>query len=91
MASQYELDETRNLDRDEELDSEDSDTVETASESTGASSEDFNIASRERLRTELSQQVEAFLARGGKINEIPNQSANNRPGKPASDYTGSYF
>jgi len=47
---------------------------------------DFSVAARERLREELSRQVEAFLARGGHIDEIPTKLYDARPKKPVSDF-----
>jgi hypothetical protein len=55
----------------------------------GASSEEIDehtIAARQKIRDELASDVEAFLARGGKIAEIePNVTAD-PPKKPESDY-----
>lgn len=50
--------------------------------------EDFSIASRQKARDELEDQVAAFLARGGKINEIPPNVTADPPKKPAPDYGG---
>lgn len=50
--------------------------------------EDFSIASRQRLRDELQDQIAAFLARGGQINEIPPNVTADPPKKPAPDYGG---
>jgi hypothetical protein len=50
--------------------------------------EDFSIASRQKARDELEAQIAAFLARGGKINQVePNVTAD-PPKKPTSDYGG---
>ena len=50
--------------------------------------EDFSIASRQKVRDELEDQIAAFLARGGKIQEVePNVTAD-PPKKPAPDYGG---
>lgn len=50
--------------------------------------EDFSIASRQKIRNEIEDQVAAFLARGGKINEVaPNVTAD-PPKKPTPDYGG---
>ncbi|MDO3385827.1 hypothetical protein QWI17_08260 [Gilvimarinus sp. SDUM040013] len=88
MASQY--DETeQDLDQDDDMEVEDDESLNTAASGKAQPTEDYNIASREKLRCELSCQIEAFLAKGGKINEIPNRPVSERPGKPASDYTGS--
>jgi hypothetical protein len=44
------------------------------------------VASRQKQRDEMSQEIEAFLARGGKIQHIePNVTAD-PPRKPDSDY-----
>lgn len=53
--------------------------------------EDFSIAARQRMREELNAQVEAFLARGGKINELPTAFNSVPPKKPASDFGGRAF
>ena len=50
--------------------------------------EDFSIASRQKIRDELEDQIAAFLARGGKIAEVaPNVTAD-PPKKPTPDYGG---
>ncbi|WP_111641452.1 hypothetical protein [Marinimicrobium alkaliphilum] len=53
--------------------------------------EDFSIAARQRMRDELNAQIEAFLARGGKINELPTAFSSVPPKKPASDFGGRAF
>lgn len=50
--------------------------------------EDFSIASRQKVRDELADQVAAFLARGGRINEIPPNVTADPPKKPTPDYGG---
>jgi len=50
--------------------------------------EDFSIASRQKIRDELEDQVAAFLARGGKINEVPANVTADPPKKPNPDYGG---
>jgi hypothetical protein len=50
--------------------------------------EDFSIASRQKIRDELDDQVAAFLARGGKINEVPANVTSDPPKKPTPDYGG---
>jgi hypothetical protein len=50
--------------------------------------EDFSIASRQKIRDELGDQVAAFLARGGKINEVPANVTADPPKKPSPDYGG---
>lgn len=50
--------------------------------------EDFSIASRQKVRDEIEDQIAAFLARGGRINEVaPNVTAD-PPKKPTPDYGG---
>jgi hypothetical protein len=50
--------------------------------------EDFSIASRQKVRNEIEDQIAAFLARGGQINEVaPNVTAD-PPKKPTPDYGG---
>ena len=50
--------------------------------------EDFSIASRQKARDELEAQIAAFLARGGKINEVPANVTADPPKKPTPDYGG---
>ncbi len=50
--------------------------------------EDFSIASRQKARDELEAQIAEFLARGGKINEVPANVTADPPKKPTSDYGG---
>ena len=50
--------------------------------------EDFSIASRQKIRDELEDQVAAFLARGGVINEVPPNVTADPPKKPSPDYGG---
>lgn len=88
MASQYELNESRDLDDDTDIESDDSEDVSASDDGKNKAQEDFNFAARERARSELQSQIEAFLASGGKINEVPNRVATDRPGKPASEYSG---
>jgi hypothetical protein len=50
--------------------------------------EDFSIASRQKARDQLEEQIAEFLARGGKIAEVaPNVTAD-PPKKPTPDYGG---
>ncbi|HUH36907.1 MAG TPA: hypothetical protein VL027_03070 [Spongiibacteraceae bacterium] len=44
------------------------------------------VAARERVRQELSRDVEAFLARGGKINQVAPNVVADPPRKPEGDY-----
>jgi len=50
--------------------------------------EDFSIASRQKIRDELEDQVAAFLARGGQISEVPANVTADPPKKPSPDYGG---
>jgi len=87
MASQYEMTDETEIEQDaddidlndDELSASDTDKTEPL--------EDFNIASRQKLREELSRQIEAFLAGGGQINEVASPILTDRPGKPASEYS----
>jgi len=50
------------------------------------SPDERTVASRQKLREEMAAEIEAFLARGGKIAQIePNVTAD-PPRKPDSDY-----
>jgi hypothetical protein len=76
-------------DADEPLDSDE--TSYTASPKAAAvveALEDFSIASRQKIRDELEDQVAAFLARGGKISEVADNVTADPPKKPSPDYGG---
>jgi hypothetical protein len=48
--------------------------------------EERTVASRQKLREQMAQEIEEFLARGGKISQIePNVTAD-PPRKPDTDY-----
>lgn len=47
-----------------------------------------SIAARENLRKQIQSDVEAFLAAGGVINEIPPNVVSDPPRKPQSNYGG---
>lgn len=73
---------------DEELPSSDEASYAVSSKAAAEVIEDFSIASRQKIRAELEEQMAAFLARGGKIDEVkPNVTAD-PPKKPAPDYGG---
>lgn len=76
-------------DADEPIDSDEASYVGSASKvSESEALEDFSIASRQKVRDEIEDQIAAFLARGGKINEVaPNVTAD-PPKKPTPDYGG---
>ncbi|WP_027328188.1 hypothetical protein [Marinimicrobium agarilyticum] len=93
MASQYPLNgndvdedvlDEEELSEDEALGDDDSDV--SYSSPKPDTPEDFSVAARQRLRDELSRQIEAFLARGGHIHEVPSTLNDTRPKKPVSDY-----
>ncbi len=91
MASQYPLNDNDVDDVLEDEESTEDETLDEAEVETSYSSksevlEDFSVAARQRLREELARQVEAFLARGGHINEIPSSLNDIKPKKPVSDY-----
>jgi hypothetical protein len=48
--------------------------------------EDRTVTSRARIRNELSNQIESFLAQGGQINQIEPNVMADPPRKPDSDY-----
>lgn len=76
----------------EEEEGEELDAAESPTESAGPAvnheevPEERTVASRQKLRDEMSKEIEEFLARGGKIAHIePNVTAD-PPRKPDSDY-----
>ena len=74
---------------DEPLDSDDAGyTTSTKAAAVVEALEDFSIASRQKIRDELEDQVAAFLARGGTINEVPANVTADPPKKPSPDYGG---
>lgn len=95
MASQYppiasdEVDEV--IDEEEgDVESGDLDDAEVEASRKSQSDElpeDFGIVARQKLRAELNAQVEAFLARGGRILEVPSNFNSSRPQKTVSDYS----
>ncbi|WP_263081830.1 conserved oligomeric Golgi complex subunit 6 [Endozoicomonas sp. Mp262] len=48
--------------------------------------EERTVESRKKLRESLSNQVEEFLKKGGKIQEIPTNVTADPPKKPNGDY-----
>ena len=74
---------------DEPADSDDAGyTASTKSAAVVEALEDFSIASRQKVRDELEDQVAAFLARGGVISEVPANVTADPPKKPSPDYGG---
>lgn len=92
MASQYplqndEIDDALEDEEDsvsEELEDEE---VEAISRDSSKHSIELGKASRERLREELNRQVEAFLARGGHIHQIPSNLHKISPKNTVSDFS----
>lgn len=75
-----------------EEDGDEPEAAESASENAGPAvnheetPEERTVASRQKLRDEMSKEIEEFLMRGGKISQIePNVTAD-PPRKPDSDY-----
>lgn len=66
----------------------DSDAGYTAPSSDDYTDEGGVSAMREAMRQQLQSDVEAFLARGGRINEIPANVVSDPPKKPQSNYGG---
>ncbi len=76
-------------DENEILEGDDVEMDETElSLSSESSSDDFDTSGREHLRQQLQSDVEAFLAAGGRINEIPPNVVADPPRKPQSNYGG---
>jgi hypothetical protein len=77
-------------DGDEVLDSDDASFASPAPSKVAETEalEDFSIASRQKVRDELEAQIAAFLAKGGKINEVPANVTADPPKKPTPDYGG---
>ncbi|TVZ41216.1 hypothetical protein P886_0559 [Alteromonadaceae bacterium 2753L.S.0a.02] len=67
------------------MDSDDIDTVIDSDDSLPISD---GVMSKEAERRRLQAEVEAFLARGGKIDEIPPNVVADPPKKPESNYGG---
>lgn len=66
----------------EEVDADDSSDSVSMSDSAAA------MADKEAERLRLQADIEAFLARGGKIVEVPTNVINDPPKKPVSSYGG---
>ena len=79
------------IDEDEEVEettdikvSKGDDLVDALSVSNSAAA----LADKEAERLRLQSDVEAFLARGGKIEEVPTSAIGDPPKKPVSSYGG---
>ena len=51
-----------------------------------AEAESLTVSSKESLRRQLEEEMERFLARGGKIVEVPADETADPPRKPVSSY-----
>ena len=49
---------------------------------------DYDASARDSIRKQLQSDVEAFLASGGRIHEIPPNVVSDPPRKPQSNYGG---
>lgn len=76
------------VDADDVDDDGDGDSPASAKVTEAEVIEDFSIASRQKIRDELDAQIAEFLARGGKISEVPANVTSDPPKKPTSDYGG---
>ena len=75
----FEEDDTLGPEEEGEVESDsDSDDIESSS----------SLTAKEAERLRIQAEVEAFLARGGKINEIPPNVVSDPPKKPESNYGG---
>ena len=50
------------------------------------SPEERTVESRKRLRAQMEKQIEEYLARGGKIEQVPSNIISDPPKKPESNY-----
>ena len=80
-------------DSDDDFDSNDDNTLVSESDDESSSDADSNdvtgdssLVAKNREREELSRQVEEFLSRGGKINQIDANVCADPPQKPSSNY-----
>lgn len=76
-------------DFDNSNDDVDVETTEDSSSDESSSSGiaiDYSLASKDKERAELDRQIEEFLARGGKINQVDTHVCADPPQKPSSSY-----
>lgn len=50
------------------------------------SADSRTVASRKRLREQLSDEIQAFLAKGGKIDQVASHVTADPPKRPSSNY-----
>ena len=73
---------------DEVLESDEVSYAASSKAVTAEALEDFSIASRQKTRNEIEDQIAAFLARGGQIAEVAPNITADPPKKPTPDYGG---
>ena len=87
MSDENEIEENE-----EEIEAEDVADEEGVSGYSAAPAEETaveeSVAAREALRQQIQNDVEAFLARGGVINEVAPNVVSDPPRKPQSNYGG---
>jgi len=89
MSDENEIEENEEEIEAEELPEEDdAGTYSAAAASVTELPVEESVAAREALRQQLQSDVEAFLARGGVIHEIPPNVVSDPPRKPQSNYGG---
>ena len=69
-----------------EIDSEVNATAGKAKEIDLADAETLTVSSKEAARRQLEEEMERFLASGGKIRQIPADESSDPPKKPVSSY-----
>ena len=83
------MSEEDNFEEDDTLGPEEEGEVESDSDSESDDVEcNSSLTAKETERLRIQSEVEAFLARGGKINEIPPNVVADPPRKPESNYGG---
>lgn len=85
MNEEESLDDDLNDDNSLEVEVTDADD---SSDSVSMSDSAAAMADKEAERLRLQADIEAFLARGGKIVEVPTNVINDPPKKPVSSYGG---
>ena len=67
-------------------DAEEVDDVSAEDLAAAAASAHSSLAARNKIRESLQSEIEAFLARGGKIQQVENNIMADPPKKPTSNY-----
>jgi hypothetical protein len=75
-------------DDDDAVESTAADDVELTSFASESGAEGADITARNRMREQLDADVEAFLARGGKIQSVDANVMADPPKRPESNYGG---